>query len=384
MAKRKVKQDVPLTRKQASRRQKEHRQRLILIAISAAVGSLILAILGYGVYQELVAKPGQPVARVNGVPIPTHSYQQRVLLERMNVDANIENMRAQRSLYDPETESFIINIIDQQLSQLELQRGFLNDELFVDELINEELIRQAAQKAGVQASPEEIDRRIEELFGYNLEMPTPVASPTTATITTTTELTPTVTPTPYTRERFEELYNDYLTTLKEGADLSDADYRKLIELQILREKMQEFVGEQVPTSELQIHARHILLDTEEEAQAALERLQAGEEFSIVATEVSTDTLTAESGGDLGWLTQGEMDEAFDAVAFDLPVGEISEIVETPSGFHIILVEERDEARELEPAILEQRKSDAFDVWLADLRAEATIEKFWSEDKVPAE
>ncbi|HJX37476.1 MAG TPA: peptidylprolyl isomerase [Anaerolineae bacterium] len=384
MAKRKVKKDVSLTRKQASRRQKERRQRLIIIAIAAGIGSLILAILGYGAYQELVAKPAEPVATVNGLPLSTHTYQQRVLLERMSVDANIENMQAQRSLYDPETDAFIISIIDQQLSQLSLQREFLDNELFLDELIDEELIRQAAQEAGIEVSPEEVDRRLEELFGYNLEEPTAVPATPTATITSTTELTPTVTPTPFTRERFEELYNNYLTTLKEGADLSEAEYTKLVELQILREKMEEFVGQQVPTSELQIHARHILLDTEEQAQAALERLQEGEDFSVVATEVSTDTLTAEQGGDLGWLPQGEMDEAFDEVAFDLPVGEISDIVETPSGFHIILVEERDENRELDPETLEQRKSDAFDQWLEDLRAGAAIEKYWSADKVPPE
>jgi parvulin-like peptidyl-prolyl isomerase len=59
-------------------------------------------------------------------------------------------------------------------------------------------------------------------------------------------------------------------------------------------------------------------------------------------------------------------------------------VETARGFHIILVEERDENRELDPETLEQRKSDAFDQWLEDLRAGAAIEKHWSADKVPPE
>jgi parvulin-like peptidyl-prolyl isomerase len=66
------------------------------------------------------------------------------------------------------------------------------------------------------------------------------------------------------------------------------------------------------------------------------------------------------------------------------VGEISDVVETPSGFHIILVEERDDDRELDHDILEQRRSDAFQVWLVDLEAEAEIERFWSADKVPPE
>ncbi|HEM61426.1 MAG TPA: hypothetical protein ENO24_03965 [Chloroflexi bacterium] len=384
MAKRKVKKEVPLTRKQISRRDKERRQRLVMLGIAIAVGCVILAILAYGVYQEVVAKPSAPVARVNGVPISTEAYQKRVLLERMSLDARIETIQIQRSLYDPETDAFMISLFDQQLSQLALQRDFLGDELFVDGLIEEELIRQAAQEAGIVVSTEEVDRRIEELFGYNPELPTPVPEPTGETITSTVELTPTAAPTPMTRDRFEELYADNLKTIGEGAGISEAEYRTLIELQILREKMQEYVGQQVPTSELQIHAQHILLDTEEQAQEVLERLQQGEDFALVAKEVSTDTLTAELGGDLGWLPRGEMDEAFDQVAFSLPIGEISDVVETASGFHIILVEERDENRELDADVLERRRTDAFDLWLSDLKAEATIEKYWSADKVPPE
>ena len=148
--------------------------------------------------------------------------------------------------------------------------------------------------------------------------------------------------------------------------------------------MEELIGQQVPTTEPHILAHHILLDTEEEAQDALQRLEQGEDFAMLATEVSTDTLSAEFGGELGWLPEGSMGAEFDEVAFDLPLGEISEVVETPRGFHIILVEERDEDRELDPEILDQRKRDAFDIWLADLLSEVVIERHWSEDMVPPE
>jgi len=403
MAKRKVKQDISLTRKQVSRREKERRQRLILIGVAVAIGCLILAILGFGVYQELVGKPSAPVAKVNGVPLSTNIYQKRVRLERMMLDANIEMMRTQRSLYDPEVDTFILSIIDQQLSQLSVQRDLLNTESYVDGLIEEELIRQAAQEAGVSLSSQEIDRQIEQEFGYSGEeptavpspstdtitstaeiTPTEVPSPSTDTITSTAEITPTEVPTPMTRARFEELYGDFLTNLKNGTGLTEAEYRDVVEVTLLRGKMEEYVGQQVPASEPQIRVRHILLDTEEEAQAVLQRLEDGEDFAALATEVSTDTLSAELGGDLGWIPKGKMDAAFDEVAFNLPVGEISDVVETPSGFHIILVEERDDDRELDHDILEQRRSDAFQVWLVDLEAEAEIERFWSADKVPPE
>ena len=389
MAKRKVKQEIPLTRKQVSRRQKERRQRLILIAVAAAIGGVILAILGFGAYQEFVGKPSAPVANVNGVPISTSLYQKRVRLDRMMLDANIEMMQSQLSLYDPEVDTFMVSIIEQQISQLSMQRELLATESYVDGLIEEELIRQAAQEAGVSVSPQEIDESIEQEFGYSGEEPTVVPSPTAEltpaeTITSTGEITPTEVPTPMTRARFEELYGDFLTNLRSGSGLTEAEYKDIVEAALLRGRMEEYVGEQVPTTELHIHARHILLDTEAEARVALQQLKDGEDFATLATEVSTDTVTAESGGDLGWIPKGEMDTAFDDVAFSLPVGEISDVVETYSGFEIILVEERDENRELDEETLERRRSDAFEVWLVDLEAEAEIEKFWSEDKVPAE
>jgi parvulin-like peptidyl-prolyl isomerase len=187
-----------------------------------------------------------------------------------------------------------------------------------------------------------------------------------------------------TRAEFEELYSNSLGILQEGAGLTEGDYRELVKASLLREKMEELIGQQVPTTEPHILARHILLDTEEEAQDALGRLEQGEDFAALATEVSTDTVSAELGGDLGWLPQGSMVAEFEEVAFDLPLGEISEVVKTPYGFHIILVEERDEDRELDPEILDQRKRDAFDIWLADLLSEAVIERYWSEDKAPPE
>jgi foldase protein PrsA len=386
MAKRKVKKDVPLTRKQVSRREKERRQRLILIGIAIAIGCLIAGILGYGAYQELVAKPAAPVARVNGVPIETEDYQKRVLLERMNIDAGIQMLQVQRSSYDPEEDAVMIDFIDQQISYYYTERNLLDGEGPLDQMIEEELIRQAAAEQGIEVTSEEIDRRIEENFGYYGDEPTPTPSPSpsTATITSTSEITPTEELTPMTRVEFEESYAQRIGALEERIGLTDADYRELFRTQLLREKMQEFVGQQVPTTELQVRARHILVDTEEEANAVLERLQQGEDFATVAMEVSQDTLSAELGGDLGWFPRGKMDPAFEEVAFSLPVGEISDVVETSYGFHIILVEDRDEDRELDADMLEQRKSEAFDAWLTDLRAEADIQKYWSADKVPPE
>jgi peptidyl-prolyl cis-trans isomerase C len=86
----------------------------------------------------------------------------------------------------------------------------------------------------------------------------------------------------------------------------------------------------------EIHARHILLPTEEAAEAALARVKAGEDFAKVATELSKDP--AGEGGDLGWFTKDRMVPEFSAVAFKLKPGEVSDPVKTQFGWHIIKVE----------------------------------------------
>lgn len=396
MARKRVKKEVPLTRKQISRREKERRQRYIMIGIASVVGVLIVAILSYGFYMEQIVKPSSPVAVVNGVPIPTTIYQKRVLLERMNIDAAINDMQFQKTMFDPDADEFLINLIDQQISQLMMQRTQASGEDFMNGLIQEELIRQAAEENGVVVSAEEVDERIESYFGYYREPPTPVPSPTTPAITPTaevapavsptptTEISPTATPTPMTRERFEELYGQFLSNVQEATGMSEAEYWETVEASLLREKMEELIGQEVPTHELQIHARHILLETREEAERVLERLDHGEDFGSLARVLSQDPGSAKERGDLGWFPQGQMVPEFEEAAFNLRPGEVSDVVETSFGFHIILVEERDGNRELDPTTLEQRKLEAFEAWLLDLEAQATIERYWSTDKVPPE
>ncbi len=88
--------------------------------------------------------------------------------------------------------------------------------------------------------------------------------------------------------------------------------------------------------ETEIHARHILVPTDEDAKAALKRVKAGEDFAKVAKEVSKDP--GSEGGDLGWFTKDRMVPEFADAAFKLDEGQISEPVKSPFGWHIIKIE----------------------------------------------
>lgn len=104
-----------------------------------------------------------------------------------------------------------------------------------------------------------------------------------------------------------------------------------------------------------VRARHILLkvgqdaeqaqvdDVRAKAEQVLGELRAGAEFAALAEKHSEDVATAEKGGDLGLFARGQMVKPFEDVAFALPVGEMSEAVRTPFGYHIIRVEDKIEA-----------------------------------------
>ncbi len=104
----------------------------------------------------------------------------------------------------------------------------------------------------------------------------------------------------------------------------------------------------------EIRARHILIQADprnpeafaqarKEAESILENIKAGSKFAALARKYSQDPGSAEAGGDLGYFKKGEMAKPFEEVAFSLKKGEVSELVHTPYGYHIIKVEDIKEA-----------------------------------------
>jgi parvulin-like peptidyl-prolyl isomerase len=83
-----------------------------------------------------------------------------------------------------------------------------------------------------------------------------------------------------------------------------------------------------------VHCAHILVETEQEAKAILERLNKGEKFANIAKEVSLCP-SGKRGGDLGTFTRGKMVKEFETCAFILQKGQISPFVKTKFGYHVI-------------------------------------------------
>jgi len=103
--------------------------------------------------------------------------------------------------------------------------------------------------------------------------------------------------------------------------------------QLYEEATKQMAGEK------EVHASHILVDTEDEAKAVLAELKKGGDFAAIAKQKSKDPGAA-NGGDLGYFTQDQMVPEFAQAAFKLEAGQLSDPVKTQFGWHIIKVEEK--------------------------------------------
>ena len=127
----------------------------------------------------------------------------------------------------------------------------------------------------------------------------------------------------------------------------------------------------------EVHARHILVPSREEAEAAIRRLAGGEDFAALAGELSTGP-SGPNGGDLGWFGRGAMVPAFEEAAFALGKGGVSETpVETQFGWHVIRVEDQrtapaPELDEVRDRIYHTLSLDEARAIMADLRSGAEI------------
>lgn len=412
MAKRRPEEVREETRKQtAHRRRDAEANRKVLIGLGI-VGALLLLLVAAGVIQELIINPSRPVATVNNERVSQRDYEKLVKYAYFQADGQVT---------DPQGTSLDV----------------------LDQAIDDVLLREQAAQRGITVTEAEVTEQIEKLFGYYRVPPTvaPTRTPAptattdpnaTATPTPAGTAAPTLTPiptaTPVTEAAYQEQWTEFARRINIAADMTESDFRKLVETDLLRQKLYEAVTKDVATTAEQVNARHILIAvitpaptpaptatlgptdptpaptatvdpaqptptptpaprTEAEALAlaneVLAKIKAGEDFAALALAYSDDPGSKTDGGALGWFAkdQGLVVE-FETAAFALQAGEVSEPVQTQFGYHIIKVEERDPARALDAYSIELKKSEAYQAWLEEIRNAAKIERNWTLDSVP--
>jgi peptidyl-prolyl cis-trans isomerase C len=149
-----------------------------------------------------------------------------------------------------------------------------------------------------------------------------------------------------------------------------AEYRQALQDERLRAKLVEKITASIGPNAEQVHAREILVYSEDTANTVLTQLQAGADFATLALNYSRDFSSRAGGGDLGWFPRGVLTvPEVEQAAFSLQPGQTSAVIHSAMGYHIVQVIARDPQRPLSPAAEQTLRAAAFSAWL-----DAQVEK----------
>jgi peptidyl-prolyl cis-trans isomerase C len=379
----------------------------------AAAGILVLLLIVGGVLFDRVITPNQTLASVGGTAISRQDYWKARANDLYEQALQFQDFA---QFVGPDQQGQYVAMAQQSLAQIPEVWGSRDvDPGTLQTMIDNQLYLQGLDDLGLSISPEEI-----ETFALNRfappdaplipPSPTPtltaeraaMATSTAAALLATPIASPVATPlagspvpgaatpvangsaaTPFAaatpnpadaRATAEAEFALFQAQFFPQANLSRDDYERLVAAPALaRQKVRDALAATVGQSAPQVRASHILVPTQEEADAARARIvEGGEDFETVAAEVSTDEGTAVNGGDLGWFTREEMVAPFAAAAFSLAPGEVSAPVESEFGWHVIRVEETDPERPLTDRQINRLQQAAVDRWLDEQRAAVSI------------
>jgi foldase protein PrsA len=192
----------------------------------------------------------------------------------------------------------------------------------------------------------------------------------------------------------EELFNSALESSGLTIDQAKAEVKTYLQtnkllvprISITDEELETYFEENkdVYATQEQVQASHILVADESTAKEVVEKITTGEDFAELAKEYSTDTATAESGGDLGFFARGEMTAEFEEAAFSMEIDTITDPVKTEFGYHIIKVTDKTEEKEanfeeskedIRSTLFDEKLSTEYTAWLEEMMEEYEIENF---------
>jgi peptidyl-prolyl cis-trans isomerase D len=433
-----------VTKKHLARAERERRQNRWIVIGMIAIVVLVVGLIGYGILDQQVLQYRRPVASVNSAQISTNLFQGQTRYARYALIRNAESTYQFSQLFanDPTTQYQFV----QQLQQIQLQLDPQTvGQQVLNQLIDDQLIMQYAKANNITVSDAEIEQGFQEAFGYYANgtptptatwVPTPTAtlsqlqetlmvtptltatptptvtqvvtataapnltptppgaqSPTptpTQEITATQPVTPTETPTmtpsptPYTLEGYQKLATDTLTSLKSQFGLTEADLRYVIEASLYRKKVMDAIVGNLPKQQDQVWIRHIVVADQNTANEVKSKLDSGADWFAVSNQYTIDQVNKSKGGDLGWLPKDQIEQSVADAAFGMKVGEISQPIQTSSGWEVIQLLGH-EQRPLTESEYTSLQTTQFQDWLTKQKDAAQVQTFdYWKDRVPAE
>ena len=421
-----------VTRKHIARKEREEKQIKSAVVVTGIVIGLALLLLVYVLVDNFIVQPNKVVARVGDVEIKAGDFESNVTYSRLNMLSTANNYAYYAQLFGDSGSQFKSAGIElvAQLNDTELI-----GENVLNQMIDDQLIREEAAKRGVTVSDEEIKEEMQASFGFYPNgtqtptiTPTTVSSPTwsseqfdlikpteTATPAPTSTATPegweptqpvtpiseteetaangtdvasaettptlepsateipTVTPTPtvYTTKLYGKELSNYLDEVK-NYGISRQQIEDIFRANLLRTKLMADVTKDMLPQEEQVWVRHILVDSEEKANEVIGKLNSGSEWAALAAEYSTDTSNKDNGGDLGWIGINDgYIQEFKDAAFAL--NDAGQISEpVETSFGWHIIQLVTKAtNNIDASKFEQNKQAFFDNWLLDLRNSRT-------------
>lgn len=421
-----------VTRKHIARKEREEKQIKSALIVTGIVIGLALLLLVYVLVDNFIVQPNKVVAHVGDADIKAGDFKSNVSYSRLNMLSTINNY------------AYYAQILGESGSQFksagveliaELNDTELIGENVLNQMIDDQLIREEAAKRGLTVSDEEVQESMQSSFGFypmgtktptitptmvntptwsseqfNLIKPTETATPaptstatpegweptqaataaseteavpeeTTPTAEPTATEIPTVTPTPtvYTTKLYRKELGNYLDNVK-NYGISQQQIEEIFRANLFRTKLMEDVTKDMLPQEEQVWVRHILVDSEDKADELIDNLKNGGDWTALAAENSIDEANKDNGGDLGWIgINDNFVQEFKDAAFALnDPGQISDPVQTTYGWHIIQLVTK-ATNNINATKFQQNKQVFFDNWLIELRKSRTdiqIEEYW--------
>jgi foldase protein PrsA len=225
----------------------------------------------------------------------------------------------------------------------------------LNQLINEKLILQEAKRQKIFIDPFEVEKIMEDIKSKLREE----------------DFKSILKKRNITEEKLKKEYEDNLLKMK----IIDKEVRSKVNIdeRKIRERLENY--------KYKIRASHILVKNRREAEEILKKIDKGEDFEELAKKYSLCP-SKKRGGDLGFFTKGQMVSAFEEASFSLSKGEISEIIKTKFGYHIIRLEEKKKLTDkelmkirekIEKELFEEEYQKRMERWLNSLRENSFIE-----------
>jgi parvulin-like peptidyl-prolyl isomerase len=295
----------------------ERAARVLLFGVVGLIVAVAVAFIGFGYWYSEIRPEGRTVLKADGIEVSFASMKRRMAFE------------------------LFINPQYQQAVQILPEAAYAS-------LLNElTLISRAESELGVTASDAEIDARLRQRIGVAADADQRV---------------------------FADRFRDAL----DASGLNESEYRRLAHAEVLSQKIRDQFTAQAPLVVEQAQIEMISAADLEAAEAARDRVAAGEEWGVVAREVSTEPDVAETGGLQDYAPDGSLNQAFNDYAFNTAPGEISEplsLLEGQGPFYVVRVVDRSE----QPLTEDQKPSFVsrqYNEWLEDTQEKMEIERNW--------